>query len=91
MFIRIARNHISTRFVVVRPNDRPWFTSEIRRQIRIRDRLRKKALKSKNRTDITKFKLQRNKVNNMEKYAKENFKNNLDDVMLENTSNPKIY
>jgi hypothetical protein len=41
--------------------------------------------------DIKLYKKQRNKVNNMNKIAKENFENNLDHILLENSSNPKTY
>jgi hypothetical protein len=41
--------------------------------------------------DIKLYKKQRNKVNNMKKIAKENFENNLDYILLENSSNPKTY
>jgi hypothetical protein len=37
------------------------------------------------------IKKQRNKVNNMSKIAKENFENNLDYFLLENSSNLKTY
>ena len=71
--------------------DKPWFSNEIRKEIRIRDRLRKKLLKSQNENNIIKYKKQRNKVNNMKKIAKKKFKNNLDNFLLNNSSNPKMY
>ena len=37
------------------------------------------------------IKKQRNKLNNMNKIAKENLENNLDHNLLENSSNPKTY
>jgi hypothetical protein len=46
---------------------------EIRKEIRIRDRLRKKYIKNKIGTNERKYKNQRNKVNNLKKSAKENF------------------
>ena len=73
--------------VTVRYNDRPWFTSEIRKEIRIRDRLRKVMLKN----HICKYKKQRNRINNLKKIAKENFRINLDNIILENASNNKTY
>ena len=71
--------------------DNPWFSNKIRKEIRIRDRLRKKLLKSQNENNIIKYKKQRNKVNNMKKIAKEKFENNLDNFLLNNSSNPKMY
>ena len=48
-------------------------TSEIRKEIRIQDRLRKKYIKNKIGTNERKYENQRNKVNNLKKSAKENF------------------
>ena len=45
--IDIARECIPTKYVTVRTRDKPWFNSELRKEIRIRDRLRRKSLKSK--------------------------------------------
>ena len=42
-------------------------------------------------SDIDKYKKQRNKVNNLKKIAKEHFEQNLDNIILENISNPKTY
>ena len=40
-------------------------------------------------SDIDKYKKQWNKVNNLKKIAKEHFEQNLDNIILENISNPK--
>ena len=42
-FLRVARECIPTKMVTVRNNDRPWFNSELRREIRKRDRIRNTA------------------------------------------------
>ena len=42
-------------------------------------------------SDIDKYKKQRNRVNNLKKTAKEHFEQNLDNIILENISNPKTY
>jgi hypothetical protein len=52
------------------PIDKMWMTSEIRKEIRIRDRLRKKYIKNKIGTNERKYKNQRNKVNNLKKSSK---------------------
>ena len=53
-FLELARECIPTKTVIVRYNDKPWFTSEIRKEIRIRDRLRKVMLKYHSNSDIIK-------------------------------------
>ena len=70
---------------------RPWFNSELRREIRKRDRIRKTVKKYSKQSDIDKYKKQRNRVNNLKKIAKEHFEQNLDNIILENISNPKTY
>ena len=45
IFLELARKCISTKTITVKSNDKPWFTSEIREYIRIRDRLCKGMLK----------------------------------------------
>ena len=55
-FLELARECIPTKTVIVRYNDKPWFTSEIWKDIRIRDRLRKVMLKYHRKSDICKCK-----------------------------------
>lgn len=83
-FLQFCKTCIPHNKVLIRPNDKPWFTSELRYNIRLRDRLRKKALHTKAEGDIKRFKMQRNHVNNMKRYAKENYNNNLEE-MISNT------
>ena len=58
-------------------------TSEIRKEIRIRDRLRKKYIQNKIDTNERKYKNQRNKVNNLKKSAKETFYVNINESFSE--------
>ena len=90
-FLRVARECIPTKMVTVRNSDRPWFNRELRREIRIRDRIRKTVKKYNKQSHIDKYKKQRNRVNNLKKIAKEHFEQNLDNIILENISNPKTY
>jgi hypothetical protein len=74
--MKVARECIPTKIVTIRNNDRPWFNSELRREIRKRDRIRKIAIKSNKLSDIDKYKKQRNKVNNLKKTVKEHNEQN---------------
>ena len=80
---------IPSKLVTIRPDDKSWFDSEIRHFSRIRDRLKRKALKSGNSNDCKKYKHARNKVNNFKKHAKENFYNNLELSLSEFYNNDK--
>jgi hypothetical protein len=67
-------------------------TSEIRKEIRIRDRLRKKYITNKIGRNERKYKNQRNKVNNFKKSAKENFYVNINESLCElKNTNSKQY
>ena len=76
---------------MIREKNKPWFSNDIRKEIRIRDRIRKKLLESQNKNNIIKYKKQRNQINNMKKISKEKFENDLDNFLLNNSSNPKMY
>ena len=80
---------ISSKTIVVREDDKPWYDSEIRRNPRKRDRLKKTALKTGNQNDWKKYKYYRNKVNNKKKHAKEYFYNNLDIIVSDFQNNDK--
>ncbi|MCG7883228.1 MAG: hypothetical protein JAY96_16735 [Candidatus Thiodiazotropha endolucinida] len=41
IFLNFVKNCIPSKFITVRPNDKPWFDSEIRHHLRIRDKLKK--------------------------------------------------
>ncbi|CAG2227127.1 unnamed protein product [Mytilus edulis] len=88
----IASECIPTREVVVRCDDKIWYNSNLRREMRKRDRFRKLFLRLKTSFAELKFKQQRNKVNNMKKQAKKHFyaslNENLDEIKQ---ANPKQY
>ena len=50
-FIDFAKLCIPNKTIVVREDDKPWYDSEIRRNSRKRDRLKKPALKTGNPND----------------------------------------
>jgi hypothetical protein len=53
---------IPTKTITVRDYDKPWFNNEIRKEIRLRDRLRKNVFKFGRESDTLKYQKQRNKV-----------------------------
>ena len=62
-YLEMMRKHMPSRTVLVRPNDNPWFNSEIRKEIRIRNRLHSAWRNNKYNYARNKYKSQRNKVN----------------------------
>ena len=66
----MAKECIPVREVTIRINDKPWMNNGIRREIRKRNRLHTKYITKRTLSNFTEFKNQRNKVNNMKKYAR---------------------
>ena len=89
IFFEFCKECIPRKKVLIRPNDKPWFNSELRYNIRLRDRLRKKAFKTNNNFDKIRYKRQRNRVNNMKKNAKENFNDTIDDILSNSETGSK--
>jgi hypothetical protein len=69
-FLTIAKECIPTRVVTIRTDDKMWFDSNLRRESRRRDKLRKGFLKTKTVSAKKQYKKQRNRVNNLKKQAK---------------------
>ena len=88
-FMEFVNLSIPHKDVTIRPNDKTWYDSNIRRHSRKRDRQRQKAVKSSKQSDWTKYKTLRNKVNNLKRHAKESVDNNLELSLLTNFSNDK--
>ena len=51
IFFEFCKECIPRKKVLIRPNDKPWFNSELRYNIRLRDRLRKKTFKTNHNFD----------------------------------------
>ena len=85
-FLEIAGRCIPNSEVIIRPSDKPWFDSVLRKHCRIRDRLKQQANRSKRPGDWIKYKNMRNRVNNMKKHAKEKFYENLE-TRIDETKN----
>ena len=89
VFLSFVRSSIPSKNVLIRPDDKPWYDSEIRKVSRKRDRLKRKFNKTGNQNFLTRYKFLRNKVNNLKKHAKERFYNNLELSISEFHSNDK--
>ena len=86
-----THKYIPEKTVTKRPNDKPWMDSLLRKTIRIRNKLRKKAQKSGMESDWLTFRKYRNKVNNMKKHAIANDNDNIDSYLRDaNKNNQKL-
>ena len=89
VFIKFAKLCIPNKTIVVREDDKPWYDSEIRRNSRKRDRLKKTALKTGNPNDWKKYKMFRNLVNNQKNMRRNLFYNNLGIIVSDFQNNDK--
>ena len=80
-FLQFCRTCIPHNKVLIRPNAKPWFTSKLRHNIRLKNRLQTKALHTKVDRDIKQLKMKRNRVNNMKRYAKKKYDYNLEELL----------
>ena len=91
-FLSYIRECIPEKTITVRPRDKPWFDSLLRKSIRIRDRLRNKALKTRNESDWSAYKKIRNSINNMKKHAISNYYDSIDTYLDDSSKdNNKLY
>ena len=81
VFLKFGKECIPCKKVFIRQNDKPLFDLEISHNIQLRHKLRKRFFKTKPESDHVSFKQQRNRVNNMIKYTKENFIHKIDDIL----------
>lgn len=90
-YLELIRKCVPEKSVTIRPKDKPWFDSELRKTIRKKNRLRLNTLKSNNSFDCDKFKRIRNKFNNMKKHAIENYHNIKLQLTDASKNNSKLY
>lgn len=90
-YLELISKCVPEKSVTIRPKDKPWFDSELRKTIRKKNRLRLKTLKSNNSLDCDKFKRIRNKFNNMKKHAIENYHNIKLQLTDASKNNSKLY
>ena len=72
-YLEMVGRGIPSKLVRIRLSDKPWFNSEIGKEIPTRNRLHKLARRNQPNQSLQKYKSQRNKVNNMIKYACKQF------------------
>ena len=62
LFLKFCKECIPCKKVLIRKNDKPWFNSELRYNIKLRDRLWKRFFKSKSNLDRMSFKRSNNLI-----------------------------
>ena len=88
-FLGLVNECIPSKEVTIHTDYKPWYDFAIKKYSRLRDKLRRKALKTQSQTHWQAYKSARNKVNNLKKHAKELFYSNLEDNLTDTMSNNK--
>ena len=88
-FLKFAKECIPNKEVIIRPDDKPWYDSEILMYSLKRDRQKSKALKSCSQVQWTNYYHLLNKVNNLKKHAKETFYNIVEFTLTDTFSGNK--
>ena len=83
---------ILSKVITIRPNDKQWYDSKVRRYTKYRDRQRRIAIKKPTILNWSKYKKIRNKVNNLIKFTKRNFVSNIEHKIEDySTNDSKCY
>ena len=89
-FLNIARNCIPNRIVTIRPDDKPYYTSDLRRLKRKQDRLHTKAKRTNTPEHWLAFRQARNLYNHELESAEKNYNETLAlKLKTDNMSSPK--
>lgn len=86
----VAKANIPTKTIKIR-NDKPWFSSELRREMRKRDRLFKAAQRGNTERDWTKWRSQRNFVTHLNRKLKNETIKRKVDLLITSKKNPYKY
>jgi len=82
VILNAAADTIPNKIVTIRKSDPPWITSYIRKNIRKKNRLHKKAKKSNTAYKWEKFRKQRNKCVDIIRTARDTYYNDLSDKII---------
>ena len=91
IIIEAAKQSIPFKEITVRPNEPPWINSNIKRQIRQRKRLFKRAKKSNNENIWTQFRTKRNSVTASRRIAKQEYIEKIAKDLRSNDINSKSW
>ena len=86
-----ADKAIPTRIIRTRPNSKPWYNNELKREARKRDRLFRKALKLQTDECWARWRRQRNVATELNKRLKEAYRINQVQQLLSTKNNPHKY
>jgi uncharacterized protein YeeX (DUF496 family) len=87
--LNIADNTIPNRFITVQKDSRPWITTSIKKFIRRKNRIHKKAKHTNFINHWEKYRITRNKCNNLIRMAKNDYFSTISDKIIAESSGSK--
>ena len=91
IFMKCVTSNIPSKLVTIRPRDKPWFTSEVRKQFKTRDRLHKQWKNKPSQKNYDKFKLARGEANQAKFNAKSDYYTKISIKLTDPTTSSKEY
>lgn len=91
-FLSFVRECIPEQTITIRPPDKPCLDSVLRKTIKVRDRLRYKAIETNKDSVWSAYRKVRNSVNKMKKHAISNYYDNIETYLDDSSkNNTKLY
>ena len=87
--LNIADNTIPNRFITVHKDSRPWITTSIKKFIRRKNRIHKKAKHTNSINHWEKYRITRNKCNNLIRMAKNDYFSTISEKIIAESSGSK--
>jgi len=91
LFLTTAHDYIPSKLVTIRPRDKPWFTNDVRRAFRKRDRAHKTWKTNKTPANYEHYNTLRHEANLTKHAAKENYNSKLSDRLIDPNTSSKQY
>jgi hypothetical protein len=83
--VNIADNTIPNRFITVQKDSRPWITTSIKKFIRRKNRIHNKAKHTNSINHWEKYRITRNKCNNLIRMAKNDYFSTISEKIVESS------
>ncbi|XP_062581833.1 uncharacterized protein LOC134243596, partial [Saccostrea cucullata] len=87
-YLTLVDKHIPKKQITIRPSDKPYITTEIRRKMRQRKRIHKKAMHTKNPLHWQKFRQVRNEVIDLVRKSRKEYKIKLVSQLIDKSIPP---
>ena len=89
ILILTIKKHVPTKLIRVKPKDKPWYTTDLRRLKKKTIRLRKQAQSTQKDSAWERYRKIGNKLNSLIRQTKKEYPIKLDEKLKQDINNPK--